>query len=130
MIHADETGVRVEGKLQWLHSVSDENWTHYHIHPKRAKEAMDVGGFLPNYHSTVVHDFWKSYFNDDYNFKHVLCGVHLLRECQGIIDYDQHDWAQKLQVLLRDALEEKNKQRQLRMNQSKEVERQKVRQPT
>jgi transposase len=109
VVHADESGMRVEGKLHWLHTVSNGHWTLYHVHPKRGRDAMDANGFLPDYQGTVVHDFWKSYFHDKYEFEHALCGVHLLRECQGIVDYDKHEWALKMQILLRDALQEKNK---------------------
>ena len=109
VVHADETGLRIEGQLQWLHTVSNEYWTLYNVHSKRGKEAINSIGVLPSYKGIVVHDFWKSYFNDKYRFTHALCGVHLLRECQGIIDYDKHEWASKMQSLLRDALKEKKK---------------------
>lgn len=103
VIHADETGMRIESKLNWLHTVCNERWTFYDHHLKRGKAGMDAIGFLPFYEGVVVHDFWKSYFNEEYHFTHALCGVHLLRECQGIIDYDQHPWATEMQALLREA---------------------------
>ncbi|PLR78337.1 hypothetical protein CU633_05880 [Bacillus sp. V3-13] len=84
-------------------------WILYKVHQKRGKEAIDSIGVLPGYKGTVVHDFWKSYFNEHYRFKNALCGVHLLRECQGIIDYDKHEWASRMQALLREACKEKNK---------------------
>ena len=67
---------------------------------------MDAIGFLPFYKGVVIHDFWKSYFNEQYHFTHALCGVHLLRECQGIIDYDHHQWTVEMQALLREAWRE------------------------
>lgn len=106
VIHADETGMRIESKLNWLHTICNERWTFYDHHPKRGKEAMDAIGFLPFYKGVVIHDFWKSYFNEQYHFTHALCGVHLLRECQGIIDYDHHQWTVEMQALLREAWRE------------------------
>jgi len=41
----DETGVRVDGKLHWLHRsagavASNESYTHLFVHPKRGKDAL------------------------------------------------------------------------------------------
>jgi transposase len=102
VLNTDETGARVEGKLHWIHSVSNEHWTLYSVHKKRGNPAMDAMNILPNYHGIVVHDCWVPYFKEHYQFEHALCGAHLLRECQGIIDYDQQSWAQAMQTLLKE----------------------------
>jgi transposase len=102
VLNVDETGVRVQGKLHWMHSVSNEYWTLYGVHKKRGNVAMDAMNILPNYDGIVVHDCWAPYFKEHYRFKHALCGSHLLRECQGIIDYDQQPWAQAMQTLLKE----------------------------
>jgi transposase len=49
VLNADETGVRVQGKLHWMHSVSNEYWTLYGVHEKRGNVAMDAMNILPNY---------------------------------------------------------------------------------
>lgn len=102
LVHADETGIRVEGKTQWMHNVSNANWTLLGIHPKRGSEGMNSLGVLPFYRETVVHDCFTTYFKDIYSFKHALCNAHLLRECQGIAEYDGHQWPSRMKELLQD----------------------------
>lgn len=96
----DESGVTVNGKLHWMHVVSDENLTYYEVHPKRGREAMNHSAILPNYTGVAVHDGWKSYFSYT-NARHSLCNAHHLRELRGIFERDtSHTWAQKMKALL------------------------------
>ena len=84
--HVDETGVRVEGKLHWLHVASNDRYTHLFIHPKRGKDALlseqSIFGACLNW---TVHDCWKSYFTVGEG-RHALCGAHLLRELAALIE--------------------------------------------
>lgn len=82
--HSDETGVRVAGKLHWLHVFSSTLYTFFFVHAKRGKEALnDVQSILPNHSGWVVHDCWSSYFNFN-GLRHALCGAHILRELYAI----------------------------------------------
>jgi len=59
--HFDETGMKVSGKLQWLHVACTERLTHYGRHEKRGKEATDKLDILPKFRGRAVHDGWSSY---------------------------------------------------------------------
>ncbi|MGI9863105.1 IS66 family transposase, partial [Moorella naiadis] len=98
VVHCDETGSRVGGKLQWLHAVSNDHLTHYSIQPQRGSKAMDTIGFLAVYQGIAKHDFWKPYFK--YPCGHSLCNAHHLRELTGVIENEHQAWAQQMQELL------------------------------
>jgi transposase len=85
LLHVDETGLRVDGRLHWVHSVSSCRYSLVYVHPKRGKDGTDAGGVIPNYHGILVHDAWAPY--DTYTaVTHVLCGAHLLRELVAAVE--------------------------------------------
>jgi len=54
--HFDETGIRVNGKLWWLHVACPDALTYYFVHAKRGKLAMDQMNILPKFQGISVHD--------------------------------------------------------------------------
>lgn len=98
VVHADETGMRVGGRLQWLHSLSSAELTLYQAHPRRGGQAIEANGMLPEYDGVIVHDCWNPYFQ--YGGAHALCGAHLLRELRGVHENEGHRWAREMAVLL------------------------------
>lgn len=48
--HFDETGGRIEGSLNWIHSASTDELTLYTAHKKRGRVGIDAAGALPDFH--------------------------------------------------------------------------------
>lgn len=107
----DETGLRMEGKRAWLHSVSTPLLTFYGTHSKRGQEAMNDMDILPKFRGRAIHDCWSSYF--DYSCQHGLCNAHLIREL--IFTYEQHHqaWAKNMIDCLLDIKETVAERKQL-----------------
>lgn len=96
VVHCDETGVNVNGKLQWVHVIGTSKMTYYALSEKRGSKAMLDIDFLPGYKGIVVHDFWMSYFKVT-EAEHAMCGAHLLRELTGIFEnHPEQTWARDL----------------------------------
>lgn len=99
VLHNDETGCYVGGQRQWMHTTSTQTLTHYAVHAKRGREALDAIDILPRFHGVSIHDGWQTYFG--YHCLHALCNVHHLRELKFFAQEKKQDWAADLvRVLL------------------------------
>lgn len=99
VVHADESGVRVEGKLHWLHVACSGLFTYFYCHTKRGREALEAPlSVLTGCSEWVVHDCWISYFIGG-AYRHALCGAHLLRELTALIEQGS-EWAAQMHTLL------------------------------
>ena len=92
----DETGFRVAGKGQWLHTVATETLTHYRVSAKRGEMPEGLTG------GVAVHDGFKSYSGLT-DVRHALCNAHHLRELKALVEIDREPWAAPMCDLLLEA---------------------------
>jgi len=100
VVNVDESGLRVAGRLHWLHVACTPDLTFYGVHDKRGTEAMDALGVLPHCCHWLVHDHWKPYYK--YDALHALCNQHLLRELKFLAEEHHQVWAAELSRFLLD----------------------------
>ena len=91
--HVDETGFRIAGKLQWLHTSSSLAFTFYRADAKRGAIPRDLRG------GVVVHDHFAPYHRLE-AVDHAFCNAHILRELKGLIEFDAEPWAEPMRDML------------------------------
>jgi len=103
VIHNDETGLRCNKKLQWVHVSSTDTYTHFSIQEKRGSVGMDAIGILPEFKGISVHDRFSSY--DKYSCGHSFCNAHLLRELKYVHEELDKKWASEMSGVMVEANE-------------------------
>jgi transposase len=81
VLHADETGWRVEGKTWWLWCFCSADATCYQLDRSRGHPALDRF-FAAEFDGVLVTDFWAAY--DAVGHLQQKCWPHLLRELKEV----------------------------------------------
>ena len=98
VLHADETGVKLNGDNNWMHVASNNFLSHFGFHRKRGQEAINSFNIIPLYNGTLVHDRFSPYFK--YSCKHSLCNAHILRELLYLQENTDLKWVKNISNLL------------------------------
>ena len=98
VVHFDETGIRVNKTLHWLHAAGTNMYTYYFVDAKRGTIGMDAAGILLVFFGIAVHDAWAPYWK--YPCRHALCNAHLLRELTFLVEQEGRAWAKEMIALL------------------------------
>lgn len=106
--------MRVDKKNHWIHVYSSGDITLKFLHPKRGLEAIEAIDVIPRYDGVAIHDCWASYLSYDH-CDHGLCGSHLLRELQFVIDTNGYAWAVNMKHLLQETCAKVSKRKRKRL---------------
>jgi len=106
VLHADETGWRVNGQTNWLWCFTTKNATFYMINRSRGSPALSRF-FTESFDGVLVTDFWAAYNAVSCRGRQG-CLAHLFRELEKVNEIDCSDswteFSRKLKRLLRDAI--------------------------
>jgi transposase len=116
VLHADETGWRVNGRGHWLWCFSYDRGTYYLIDEGRGRPVL-AKFFRREFAGTLVSDFWGAY-NAVVCSQRQVCLAHLLRDLKHVEQYKHPSkhwpkFAKKLRRLIHDALRLKKRQAEL-----------------
>jgi|SRR5665647_54381 len=95
----DETGVRVNGKLNWVHIFTNDMYTLFEHNSKRSAHCEDEDGILALFTGILVHDHLKSYYKNKIA-THSECNQHILRYLEAVIQIQTHKWAKDMTYFL------------------------------
>ena len=105
VLHADETGWRMNGKTWWLWCFANRITCYYMLDPSRGSPALEKF-FAEAFDGVLVTDFWAAY--DAFARERQCCLVHLLRELEKVDEHNSSaEWkafAKSLRRLVRDGI--------------------------
>ena len=100
VVHFDESGLRADNGLCWVHSASNGMYTYQTVDRKRGFDGMKAAGIIENFKGVGVHDCWLPYWSFE-DMSHATCGAHFLRELNAIEEMEpDHEWVGRFRELL------------------------------
>lgn len=99
VLNADETGCRVDSKLQWVQVFSNRKFTLFNYNKNRSAAATKEVGILEYFVGILVHDHFSSYYKNKLA-THSECNAHILRYLKNVIEVFKREWAKEMIELL------------------------------
>jgi len=104
VVGGDETGVNINGELQWIWAWQTDSLTYAYNDKSRGKAAIDkhFENGLPK--AILTTDRHASYFNMDVAGHHI-CLAHILRELTFLTELDtEQTWSSQLAELIKESI--------------------------
>jgi len=100
VVNVDETSLKVDKQRRWIHVYASGPVTLKKLVKGRSIADIESINLIPRYHGVIVHDCLAAYLSFTH-CRHGLCGSHLLRELQFIIESNHYNWARQMKRLLK-----------------------------
>jgi transposase len=110
VLHLDETGAHVNGKLKWVHGTATERLALLGIDDHRGTEGIKALEVTEEFSGIAIHDAWSSYWGKALKkvSGHGLCNAHHLRELSAVTGLDGQRWSGRMANLLLEMLAARN----------------------
>ena len=99
LVHVDETGMRNNRELHWLHVASTKDLTLLYPHRRRGSKAIEEVGVLEEFRGRAVHDHMSAYYKVK-SCQHAACNAHHLRELTFAGEDLKEPWALSMKEVL------------------------------
>lgn len=106
VVHVDETGMKLEGRPLWFHTLTSDSGTLYMATEKRNGREDGPLSVLEEFEGVLVHDHFRPYQALE-NCTHSECAVHLARHVFSGADIDGSAGCERFLEVLHDLLERK-----------------------
>lgn len=107
IVNVDETGVKIDGKQNWLHGITNKTGTYFVVTKKRNDKEKGPIGLLSDYNNILVHDHFKSYYTLN-KCRHSECNAHIERYLQEGIDFEKSKACEEVKEILQKSLRRKH----------------------
>ena len=107
VINVDETGLKIDGTQNWIHTITNESGTYYVVTESRSDKENGPIGLLSDYENTLVHDHFKPYYGLE-KCNHGECNAHIERYLQEGIDFENSEACKEVKEILQKALARKH----------------------
>jgi transposase len=110
VLHLDETGAHVNGKLKWVHGSATDRLALLGIDDNRGAEGIRALGVTEKFPGIAIHDAWSSYWGTALErvSGHGLCNAHHLRDLVAVTELDGQRWSARMTNLLLEMLAFRN----------------------
>lgn len=107
IVNVDETGVKIDGKQNWIHGITNKTGTYFVVTKKRNDKEKGPIGLLSDYNNILVHDHFKSYYTLN-KCRHSECNAHIERYLQEGIDFEKSKACKEVKEILQKSLQKKH----------------------